>query len=484
MLNTLLIQILSTFDRTALKRWGTFIASDYYLKNKKTKALGAELLRHPAKWQQNKLSKQDLWHRVYAPEPYHEANFNNYLSDLLEVTYTFIATEEYQEKAAIQYDLTISGLFKRGLHQSAQRILRKWELTQKKTKGCGPSELLSLHKIAEFKDKLNLLESKRRYAETLQQKSNYLDQYYLLQQLMYYCEMLNRGKIIQGSYQLTYLEDLLSRYEKLSEAAKAATPAISMYVNLVRLLLQGNTAYLETVEALLHDYPNALPKEEQRTVYDFLFNFCIQQINTGKPIFYQKIFELYQGLIQQHLLMPEGRLSQWTYANIITTASRLGEWHWADEFLEAHRSFLPKEDEYNAYHYNLAALRYEQKEFDAALQLLHEVEFVDAFYYQAAKTIQLKIYYLLDEFEAGDALIAAARQFINRNQQISSSKKQSYLHFLRLIRSLFQLKLNRKIWKSEKWQQQVNKLNHKLNDKNYPANHKDWLLEMATALTS
>jgi len=475
MQKTLLLQVLQSLDKGELKRWSLIIQADYHLQNRKTRALGQHIYQYAPDWGHAHLQKEQAWALVYQEAPYREMVLNNHLSDLLQLTYRFLALEELAKRPAQETDLLLTQLMNKGLTLQSKRTLKKWQLVAQQEQQLGPDHLYAKSRLAYFEDIHGLMGSQRKYSIALQQKSDYLDQYYVLQQLMYYCEMLNRGNIIQGTYQMPYLADLLERYTRNDQQLQDI-PSISIYVNVIRMLLGVSPEeHLATLEQMLRIHASVLSEEEWRTVYDYLFNYCIQQINLGKTNYYPKIFQLYRSMVAQDLLLRENRLSQWTYTNIITTGSRLKEWAWTEFFLTTYRKFLPPEDQFNTYHYNLAALRYEQRDYTSALAGLQQVEFTDAFYQLAAKTIQLKIYYQLEEKEAFDALMLASRQFISRNQQLSPSKKAAYMNFLKLSRSLFTLRHEQPYWSPKKWQQRAAALQEKILLPEFTANNKDWL---------
>ena len=136
-----------------------------------------------------------------------------------------------------------------------------------------------------------------------------------------------------------------------------------------------------------------------------------------------------------------GYLTQWSYINIVTAGIRLREFEWTEQFIRTYREQLDPEVRDNVYAYNLATLYFEQGHFARALQSLQDVEFSDAFYHMAAKLIQLKSYYELDETEAFFSLIEASRKYIRRNRQLSDYQKQSNTNFLKLVSRLFNFRL-------------------------------------------
>ncbi|WP_367389224.1 hypothetical protein [Lewinella sp. LCG006] len=477
MKNNLLSQILHKFSPPQLKAWSAYCQSPYHLTNKHLQNLSVLLLEYFQRESYQLLDKATLWQQLHPDQPYRASTMNNYLSDLLQATYAFLAHNELQNNEDIAYPLQIQALLDLGLVIPAQRILKKWQKKWADFPEEGATSLNIRYQIAGFEDTISLLASKRKHNSALQRKSQLLDQYYTLEQLVNYCNMLSRQHIVQGQYELSYLKEVFQKAAAVDQQMQYQS-AINIYLALARLLQSEDDDHsFSDMEKQLEIYPEALPPEEKRTVYNFLLNYCVQRINMGETHYYQKVLTIYRKLLDEQLLLRDQRISQWTYTNIVTSGSRLKAWEWTEHFLESYRTFLPPQDQYNAYHYNLAALRYEQAQYDKALQGLHQVEFTDAFYHLGAKSIQLKIYYHKEETASFQALIFATRQFVTRNRQLSSLKKNAYLNFLKLIKQLYDLRYESKYWKSEKQQHRMQKLQDRLSNKAYSANYKDWLAE-------
>lgn len=473
MQNTLLISILQKFSSVERHRWIDYLQSDYHCTNQKLRRLALIIMKQIRDWEQPRLTKQECWSKLFPSKPYQEKSLNNYVSDLLQHTYQFLSHERLKEQTDLQFEMQIKHLLDLNLTKQADRTLRRWKRLSGANKGA--DALFVRQAQARFEDTIGLMGSRRQHTRALQEQSRHLDHYYALQQLINYCGMLSRQSIIQGDYELPYLKEILRRYDA-NEQELQAEPAISVYVALVKLLQQNSTEEeFKALEQQLHQHPDALPDSERKMAYNFLLNYCIRQINRGQTHFYASVFNIYQNLLKEGLLLQDGYLTQWTYTNIITTASRLKAWDWTENFIHQYRTQLPQKDQHNAYYYNLSALRYEKGDYKEALQGLNEVEFTDAFYQMAAKTIQLKIYYLLQEADAFRALLFASRQFIVRNRQLSTAKKQTYQNFLKLLGRLFDLRYEQPFWNAVKWQKRFSQLEERLDNPKYSASSKDWI---------
>lgn len=475
MKNNLLLQILQNLSPTQIKSWSLYCQSTFHITNSNLQRLSELILEHADQEGYLFLNKADVWQQLHPGRPYQASAMNNYFSDLLQATYTFLAYDKLQGDEDTAYPLQIQALPDLGLVIPAQRILKKWQKKWHDHPEEGASSLNVRYQIASFEDTMGLLASKRKHTTALQRKSQLLDHYYILEQLVNYCNMLSRQHIVQGQYDLPYLKEIFQKAATADQQGQYRS-AINIYVALAQLLQASDDDHaFPQLEQQLENYPDALPPEEKRTVYNFLLNYCVQRINLGETHYYQKVLAIYRKLLDEQLLLRDQRISQWTYTNIVTSGSRLKAWEWTENFLESYRAYLPPQDQYNAYHYNLAALRYEQGQYDKALQGLHQVEFTDAFYHLGAKSIQLKIYYEKEETASFQALLFATRQFVTRNRQLSSLKKNAYLNFLKLIKQLFDLRYEASYWNSEKQQHRRQKLQDRLSNKSYTANYKDWL---------
>ncbi len=179
--------------------------------------------------------------------------------------------------------------------------------------------------------------------------------------------------------------------------------------------------------------------------------------------------------MSRKIIFKDGYLTQWTYINIVTAGIRLEDYEWTENFINEYRESLHPNNQHNVYIYNLAALYYAQRDYKRALQLLHDVEFTDAFYHLSAKIIPLKSYYDLEEIEAFISLAEATRIYITRNRQLSDYQKRSNANFLKLATRLLQIRLRASILPPKEISRQAQQLQQRLESKTVA--NKRWLLE-------
>ena len=216
-------------------------------------------------------------------------------------------------------------------------------------------------------------------------------------------------------------------------------------------------------------------KPELQTIYGYLQNYCIEQINKGQRQFLQESFMLYKDQLEKELLMDNnGFLSQWHYKNIVTAGIRLEEMDWTYHFIEKYKTRLNPEVVENAYTFNLASYYYSSQQFEKVLELLVRVEYTDVRYSLAAKSLLLRTYYDLEAYEALLSLTRSFAQYLSRNKLISERRKQAMSSLVRFTNRAFLIKSNLAFVSQDKSQKELLKLEKEMAASS-PIINKDWL---------
>lgn len=264
-------------------------------------------------------------------------------------------------------------------------------------------------------------------------KQNYLDYFYFAEKLRDACDNMVQGQLLKVEYTPSLLEAILAEIAA-NPAKYAEVPAVMAYYQVYLMLQLEEPAQFQVARATLQRWEKALSREEQIVLYNYLMNYCIAKINQGNHDFFSEIFALYRFQLEQGLLLKAGRLSEWDYKNIVTTGIRLDQLDWVRQFIETYKSFLPPDVVENAYIFNLATYHYAAKNYDAVLNLLHKVEYSDKRYNWGAKTLLLRTYYELNEYETLFSLTESFRQYLLRNKLMADIRRQGYYNLFKLTR--------------------------------------------------
>ena len=150
--------------------------------------------------------------------------------------------------------------------------------------------------------------------------------------------------------------------------------------------------------------------------------------------------DIYKEGLKSKVLLHNGMISNFTYTNIVAKAIVCKDFDWAIKFVESYRSFLEPQHQESSYFYNMAWLKYEQQAYDEALGLLSQVNISDLLLNIAAKTIAMKIYYELGEFDLLHSHMEAMQTFLRRKKMMAYHK-ESYANTIKYLKKVLDLPL-------------------------------------------
>lgn len=412
-----------------------------------------------------------IFNKIYPAQAFNEDRWNNLLSDLLQTTYHFLINQSLQQQPLLQQDLLLKILLEREALTLFSRQSKKAQQLLDVQSPLHPQYFHMAYQLAQHEDQFQLLQEKRNYSPALQAKNDALDLYYFFEKLRIACDMASRNLVMQANYQCPFVDTLCIHYATQLEE-QTLPPVLLIYFNTYKLLTEHEAKYYFQVKNLLEGQLDQLPNEELRTLYSYMLNHCVRQINSGHTLFYQEVLVLYKLLLERSIIIKNGRLTQWTFTNVVTAGIRLRDYTWTEAFIHQYATYLHIEVRENAKSFNLANLFFEKGDYGQALQQLQSLEFTDPFYHVSAKIIQLKIYYLLHESEALFFLTENTKRLIQRNKQLSEYQKKSNLNFIKILQRLAKMPANTR--RSEDKQTEQIKT---LIVESSPLANKDWLLQ-------
>lgn len=116
----------------------------------------------------------------------------------------------------------------------------------------------------------------------------------------------------------------------------------------------------------------------------------------------------------------------------------LEELLWVEWFVNAYKTYLEPAFREVTYNLNAARLEYTRQHYKKALIHLQSADYKDLINNLLAKTLQLKIYYELEEFDLLDTHLNAMQTFINRKKKLSYHQ-QNFLNIVNMTRRLLTL---------------------------------------------
>ena len=431
-----LLKLLSTLSKDELKGLRGFIRSPFANKRREVVAL-FDILEKPLRSGKTIPDKQVVYRQVFPGAAYDDHRIRMAMSFLFQATGQFLAVREFMEDKPL-FQRRLSGIFRQ--RQLPDLFIKTWE-------EAGKQQAQQPGRNADFfEGQYQLSLEKYRFdvdnqsADRIdfQDLSDQLDRAFLARKLWQACFMLSHQTVRHTHYDFGLLNNAVSYLEK---TGYLDVPAISVYYYCWRSLIRpGEKTHFQHFKKLLMQNGDLFPGAELRDLYLLAINFCIRRYNEGSQDYLPEQFELYREGFSKGYFISDGALSRYTYQNAATIGLVLRELEWVERFVHEYRPYLREEYREGLFSFNLARLEYQRRELGKALLLLQKAEYKDLLLNLAAKTLQLKIFYELQEFDTLESHLQAIRTFIRR-KKVMGYHRENYLNTVHFTQKILESRL-------------------------------------------
>ena len=465
-----LTSLLSSFSKNELIQFGKYLNSPFFNENQLLIILFDQIrpfLKNTPK-RQAFPEKAYFWNQLYPATPYNDAQLRRICSDLLKLSYGFMAHQALEKDPVQEQIYILSSLSELKLEKHFNGSARQATVLQQKS-GLQNSSFHYKQFLLEQQQHTTIEQTKKKVNsfKNLESADYQLDCFYYTQKLKHYCDALSYKNFLSLEANIKLPGDLLETIESGNYLEEIS---VQVYYLVMKMLLNPDEeSFFHELKTLLGTTTNEFPKSELYTLYVYLSNYCIDtKINKGRSEYFVELFEIFEVLLNKGILFSNGILDPQDYKNIITVGLYIQRFAWVEEFIQRYTQTLPKDNQENALNYNLAKVYFAQQEYAKVIEQLQEVEYRQLIYALGGKLMLLKTYFELKEFLVLDSLIDSFRIYLRRNKHISKEVKQQYLNVLRFVKKLATLAPNDKTG--------VEKIKKQVNDCKALAD-KRWILE-------
>lgn len=420
-----LIQSLSTVERRDARR---FLESPYF-------NLRTDLLQLFDFFCADKQAdKAGAWAALHPDEQYDDTRMRLLMSYLNRLLETFLLVQDMPEKAPESRIRLAAAYRNRGLMEQHERTMRAFE-RELQVQPCRNENYYALQRLYQFEQHETALRKNPAETAPLRELARSIDAHYLTARLRLICLDLSQKNVYRSDPEAALHRSVIA----LAEAPEwAEQPGISTYLSAIRMLQHADDsvhyhAFLEKMETTR----TLFSEVEQREFFMFAINHCIRRANSGAREMEHELLNLYRRALDAGSLFENGVLSRFTYHNIAATGLRCGELDWAETFIHRYNDRLERQYRESSLSFNLARLEYARRRFDSVLTLLQKANYNDPLLHLAAKTLLLKTYFVLDEYDLLHAHLDAMRNYIRRKKVLGYHRK-NYLNIIRFTERLLQ----------------------------------------------
>ena len=433
--NTLIWQVVKSFSVAELREFGDFLDSPFVNRRSDLKILYQYLVR-TAKSRKASPNRKEAYGLAYPGKKYDDQQMRLSLSYLFKSAERFLVWKESEANKLLRQANLLAAYRKRGLDAHFQKALNQSQKSLDQQSFRNPEFYLVWYQI-EHERYLFLSETGRTKELNLQEVEDNLTAAMLGMKLRQACFLRSHETVFNTNYD-SYLVDEILNIAELPPFA--GSPAVSLYRSCYRALFHRQyEGEFQLFKKHLFESVAQFPNGEMRDLYLLAINYCIKKVNDGDAGFYPEALDLYKSGLSTELLLKDHQLSRFTYNNIVAVAIRLpGEWKWAGWFVKAYRKYLPVAHREAAFSLNSAQLAFVKKDYDNALVHLQKADYKDLINNMVAKTLQMKIYFEMQEMELLDSHLRTMRMFIRRNKKMAYHR-ENWSNIVRYTQKLMEL---------------------------------------------
>ena len=435
MTDSKIYNVLTHFDKIEQNRLRKYIRSPYFNVNETLMVFYDILADHiNANGKAGLLTKETIWSHLYAKEFFNDVRFRKLSSDLLKLIEGFLAQQIFDERPLQKANLLLEAIHSKKIEKLYKSAIRQTQIISDIQNERQASYYYHQFEMQKTLYDLNEAELKRFEKTNVEEIVNNLDYFYLAEKLKWYSAILVQQTLISHEYKLLFIEEIINH---ISKHTYDSVPLIRIhYLTYLTHAESENEAHYHELKNTLNKYWKTMKLTEAKEAYTHLFSYCSKKSNQGNDFFLREYVELSNELLKTDILWADGELYPWYFRNAILISLRLGEYEWAENFLNQYGDKLPIDFRKNALSYNRALIFFYQKKYDKVISLLHSVEYDDLVYNLSSKSMLMAIYYEQDEYDALYFLADAFKAYLNRHKDINEKMRFNYMNYILFVRKL------------------------------------------------
>ncbi len=438
MTDSKIYNVITHFDKVEQNRLRKYIRSPYFNVNETLMTFYDVLSEHiNGNGKAGELTKEQIWVLLYEHETFNDVRFRKLSSDLLKLVEGFLAQQIYDDRPIQKANLLLEAIHSKKIEKLYNSAIRQTQALSEIQNERPASYYYHQFEIQKKLYDINEAELKRFEKTNVEDIVNNLDYFYLAEKLKWYSAILVQQTLVSHEYKLLFIDEIINH---LSKHSYDNVPLIRVhYLIFLTHAESENELHYHALKEVLSKYWKTMKLGEAKEAYTHLLSYCSKKSNQGNIFFLREYVDISKELLKTDILWADGEMYPWYFRNAMLAFLRLGEYEWAESFLNDHGDKLPADFKKNALSYNRALIFFYQKKYDKVISLLQSVEYDDLVYNLSSKSILLAVYYELDEDDALISLMDSFKTFLQRHKEISDNQRLLYMNLMKYIKKILKL---------------------------------------------
>ncbi|MEO8209483.1 MAG: hypothetical protein ABI840_02895 [bacterium] len=484
MIKSSVISILKTFSDEEVNSFTDFLNSPFHNKNENVIKLFVILKEYHPGYDDESLSKEKLFKRIFGNLKFKEYHIRNLFSDLNILAEKFL--QFIHINANYTYEkLLIEEFNKRDIKEAMDKKIR---LLEKKVN----SEKSRDHQY--YTNKVFVYEAKSFLTVDKTLTDNFRNEqllstikFFMISIMEFYFYFIVEEQRVKIKHDFNFLKLMLNYIKEHLDEFKESPLLIIFYYLLSSFFeINNDEKYFLKAKTLFGKYFLILTKIDQKNIYSVLQTYCINKIDKGIHSYNKELLGILLEMLKFNVISHKdtGNININLFRNILILCVTIKEINILKKFIGDYIKLVDPESRSSLSAYSYAHLDFLQKNYEKALELCNKINFNDLlvttnenlYFKNDIKKLMLVCLFELNSFENAMSLIDAYKHFLNNSRLMKEASKEKTMNFINLVNELLKLKINFDEFK-------LKKLKNKILQSNKIAN-KDWILEKIDELAA
>jgi hypothetical protein len=261
--------------------------------------------------------------------------------------------------------------------------------------------------------------------------------YSLIKLLRFYSIMLHENFQNNVDYNLRMYEEVFSFLEKNSIEEP---PILSVYKNVIYLLIKRERKYYDELIRLKNIYINEFSADDKYFLFVHLWGFIAYNIMiVGDYSYYEEAFSHNDETLKLGIRNADN-ITYFDFLNYVKTACTVGKFDWAEEFIEQYKSAIPPGELENTLNFSYGTIEQKKGNPEKALTYFARTNFSSFILKEQVKIIQCRLFFELKMYDQALSAIDSFRHYLQREKLITNEQRDSIIPFLKYLGQLIRIR--------------------------------------------
>lgn len=438
--NSLLIEILRTFDKEELKRFEEFIGSSYFNKKNIVKKLFSIIRKYAPAFNDERMTRENFWKKLFPGKEYNYGVMKNSIYELQKLSEHFLRIKSIEKNKISGSIELLSEYMNRNLKRLFEKETKEIDALFEKSKlnesyYSSKVSYESLLQIYFIRTKINF----EKYHDLAKLNK------YLLENFFYRIFNKNYSQVFLSNlsskgFDIKILESVLNFFD--NAPMEKSDEILIQYYSLRIAINRQDFGSFDKLKSLIEKNISNFSEGDQFNLYLRMANFLREKVEEGDSKYAALSLDVYKTILKKGLYKSgkDRFMDPYLYLNIEEVALADRQEDWAKKFIDEFKNELNPEIRASFYEKALMVYYFKVREFERATVLLSRINIKSFLDKITIKRYQLMIFYEQDFTEELNSLIDASRHYISIDRYVTTEVKKIFLDFLKTIKKLSQLK--------------------------------------------